>query len=602
MSFHNFYKDFAHPLFMDRSINSNQNSIPNAPSNINVEEEKKKFEKTKKKIDKIKDLIVKKYKSVQAVGLLAPQSVRAWIDEDECPKESAEHVHIMMIVNSDSEKTLDKIKAEVILEIEKSKEKIWLHLFTPNDIWEICMDQKFELSNSIAMAYPLFDKGILGALRVAEIHKSLVLQKFDKYVVSYVIAGSLVRGEAEKDSDVDVFVIINDTDVKRMPRRELLERLRGMIYQYVAEASRIAGVNNKLEPQVYLLTDFWDSVKDAQPVMFTFIRDGVPLFDKGTFMPWKALLRMGKLKPSPESINMFMSMGDDVINRSKKTLLSGIFTNIFWGVTTPAQAMLMLNGCPPPNAKKELIRDFKKEFLKTKMIEKKYIDFLEEIVGTWRDYEHEKIKEISGAKIDELLKRTADFLDRLKKLRVEIEKKAQEETIEKVYKDIIDLLRNVVGKKCATKKLIDEFKIKFVNNGVFANKHLRMINNIIKARAEHKKGKSDLHKIDRARRDADSLSKDFIEYLQRKEMGSIEKGKVVFKFKDKIIEVLSAGSKIFLFEDGEIKKIEGKEIVPANLDELEEALGSQRNRNTAEISYEVFDVLKKKYGKFEIVL
>ena len=73
------------------------------------------------------------------------------------------------------------------------------------------MDQKFELSGAISMSYPLYDTGILGALRVAEVHKSLVLQKFEKYVVSYVIGGSLVRGDAIKTSDVDVFVIINDT-------------------------------------------------------------------------------------------------------------------------------------------------------------------------------------------------------------------------------------------------------------------------------------------------------------------------------------------------------------------------------------------------------
>jgi len=73
-----------------------------------------------------------------------------------------------------------------------------------------------------------------------------------------------------KTSDVDVFIVINDTDVKRMPRLELKERLRGIIYQYVAEAASLAGVKNKLEPQIYLLTDFWESVKDAHPVIFTF--------------------------------------------------------------------------------------------------------------------------------------------------------------------------------------------------------------------------------------------------------------------------------------------------------------------------------------------
>ena len=80
----------------------------------------------------------------------------------------------------------------------------------------------------------------------------------------------------------------------------------GIIYQYVSEAIALAGVKNTLHVQTYLLTEFWDAVKDAHPVMFTFIRDGIPIYDRGTFMPWKALLKMGKLKPTPEAIDMFM--------------------------------------------------------------------------------------------------------------------------------------------------------------------------------------------------------------------------------------------------------------------------------------------------------
>jgi len=372
-------------------------SKPKIPQS-NPEEERKKFEKTKKEIEKVKGFILKKFRYTLAVGILPPQSIPKFIEEEEAPEESKEYVHIEIIIPDEKAKEILKIKQEVLKEIQKIKEKVWVHIWTPSEVWEICMDQKFELSGAIAMSYPLYDKGILGALRVSEIHKSLVLQKFEKYVVSYVIGGSLVRGDAVKESDVDVFVIINDTDVKRMPRRELLERLRGIIYQYVAEATQIAGVKNKLEPQIYLLTDFWDAVKDAHPVMFTFIRDGVPLYDRGTFMPWKSLLRMGKLKPSPEAIDMFMSMGDGVIPRSKKTLLSDVFTNIFWGVTTPAQAILMLGGYPPPTSK-ELVNSFKKAFLDTKMIEKKYVNFLEKVVKTWKDYEHEKIKEFPEKKL-----------------------------------------------------------------------------------------------------------------------------------------------------------------------------------------------------------
>ena len=561
---------------------------------------KKQFEKTKKELEKLKTFILKKYKFVQAISVLPPQAVKFFIEEEEAPPESEKFVHLNIIIPDEKEKEVDKIKKELVKEIEKTKEKVWLHIRPVSDIWEMCMDQKFELSSAVFMSFPLYDKGILGAVRVAEIHKSLVLQKFEKYVVSYVLGGSLIRGDAVKTSDVDVFVIINDTDVKRMPRLELRERLRSIIYKYVVEASSLAGVQNKLEPQIYLLTEFWDAVKDAHPVMFTFIRDGVPIYDRGTFMPWKALLRMGKLKPSPEAIEMFMSMGDEVIPRSKKTLLTDVFTNIFWGVTTPAQAMVMLNGSPPPNAKKELVKEFKKDFLETKMLEKKYIDFLEEVVQTWRDYEHEKIKEISGTEIDKLLKQTEEFLKRLKELRVQIEKKFNEKTIEQIYKDTFELLKSVVGKK-SQEETINSFEKDFVKKGKFTPQNLRILKDIVSARQEFKKGKSDSQKIDRARKDAETLINDLIEYSQRCDLVSLEKGRMRLKLKDKVVEILSCDNKTFLFDSGTVKSITTK-LEDSSMEEVEKAIQSQKSKQTVEIDPKIFDVLKKELGKFEILI
>ncbi len=587
---------------LDKNYTSKKISIPESPTS----EKDKNNEKIKKELDKLKGYILKKYPYTQAVSILPPQSVKDFIEEEteNLNKEQIEKlqkkIHVNIIIPDEKEKETNKIKKDIVEQIEKSKQDIWVYIRTPSEIWEICTDQKFELYAAIAMSFPLHDRGILGAMRVTEIHKSLVLQKFEKYVVSYVLGGSLVRGEATKSSDVDIFVVINDTDVKRMPRLELKERLRGIIYQYVGEASALAGVNNKLEPQIYLLTDFWEAVKDAHPVMFTFIRDGVPIYDRGTFMPWKALLKMGKLKPSPEAIDMFMSMGDGIIPRSKRTLLSEIFVNIFWGITTPAQALLMLNGCPPPNAKKELVRDFKREFFDTKMIEKKYIDFMEKVINTWRDYEHEKIKEISGTEIDKLLKESEEFLKRLKELRVQIDKKAQEKTIEKIYSDTINLLIAILGKK-SQQQLVLEFEKTLVKKGKMTQQHLKILKNIITARTEFKKGKLDAHKVDDARKEASTLINSLIEFSQRCDLVLFEKGKMKLRFKKGVGELLFAGGNSFLFKDNKVFKVASK-VEASNMEEVSNSLKIQKDRKDIGFKSNVFDVLRKEFGEFEVIL
>ena len=572
----------------------------------NPEQFKKEIEKTKKQLEKLKNFIIKKFPDIKAISILPPQAIRFFIEEEDAPKESEKHTHLHLIVPDEKEKEIPKIKSEIIKEFEKNKEqKIWLHIRTPSALWEICLDQKFELNGGIAMTLPLYDKGILGALRVAEIHKSLILQKFEKYVVSYVIAGSLVRGEAIKTSDVDVFVIINDTDVKRMPRLELKERLRGIIYQYVAEASALAGVENKLEPQIYLLTDFWESVKDANPVIFTFIRDGVPLYDRGTFMPWKTLLQMGRLKPSPESIDMFMSMGDNTTKRAERALLEIVIGDIYWWVITPSQALLMLYGLPPPTPK-QVVSEMKNIFVdKEKMLEKKYLDILEEIViKYYKGYEHGKIKKVSGKEVDKLLANMEDYIKRMKELREQIEKRTSEKTIEQIYKDVFELLKQTTRKN-SQKEIIESFEKDFVKSGKFTYQHLRILNDIFKARTDFKKGKLDSHKVDSARKNASILINDLIEYSQRCELVSLEKGKMLVKYKDKgaerTSELLNCEGVSFLFKDNKVKKLTDK-IEDCDMDEVAKAIEKQKNKKEVQIAPRVFELLKKEIGEFEIVL
>src|SRR3989344_1279262 len=113
---------------------------------------------------------------------------------------------------------------------------------------------------------------MLAAIKIAEIHKTMVLKKFEKYIVSYVLAGSLVQGKATASSDIDVWIVIDDTDVKKMTRAELKDKLRAIIISMGVEAGDITGIKNKLNIQVYILTDFWDSLKEANPIIFTLLR------------------------------------------------------------------------------------------------------------------------------------------------------------------------------------------------------------------------------------------------------------------------------------------------------------------------------------------
>jgi predicted nucleotidyltransferase len=584
----------------------NKYSSKNKIMQGNPQEIKRNVEKTKKELEKIKGFLLKKYPFTQAIGVLPPQSIKFFIDEEEVPKETEKFTQLYVVVPEDKFKEIPKIKKEIVKELEKTKQKLWVQIKTPVDVWEICTDSKFELLSAIAMSFPLHDTNFLSYLRVAEIHKSLVLQKFEKYVVSYVIGGSFVRGETKKTSDLDVFIIINDTDVKRMPRLELRERLRGIIYQYIGEASALAGVKqNILSPQIYLLTDFWESVKDAHPVIFTFIRDGVPIYDRGVFMPWKALLRMGRLKPSSEAIDMYMSLGDQTIKRAKRMMLDIVIQDIFNGVNTPSQALLMLYGLPPPNVK-ETVKQMKKVFVdKEKILEQKYVDMLKEItIKYYKGYEHGKVKEVSGKELDHLLKNTEEYLKRLKELRKQIEKRTQEKTIEEIYKDAFELLK-AITKKNSEALIIKSFEEDFVKKGKFSPQNLRTLDKIIKARSEFKKGKAESHKIDQARKNATLLMNDLIEYSQRKDLVSLEKARMKIKYKkagkDKVAEILISNGETFLFTEKSVLKITNK-VQNSSMEEVSKSIEHKKKSKEIQLNPKVFELLKKELGDFNIIL
>ncbi|HRZ85269.1 MAG TPA: nucleotidyltransferase domain-containing protein [Candidatus Paceibacterota bacterium] len=567
---------------------------------------KKEIEKRKNELNKVKDMIIKKYPFTISVSLLPPQSIPKIEEEEDIPEseKNEKREHVLVLIPEEQFKNIEKIKKELIEKTKDIKPKLWLHIITPVDIWNFGMDSRYELVSAIALSYPLYDKGLLGALRVAEVHKNLVIRKFEKYVSSYVIAGSLVRGTATKTSDVDVFIIIDDTDVKRMPRLELREKLRSIIYKYLADAAAISGAKNKLEPQIYLLTDFWEAVKDAHPVMFTFIRDGVPLYDRGTFIPWKLLLKMGKIKPSPEAIDIFMSMGDKVEKTAKRRLLDIVINDIYWGAITPAQALLMLYGLPPP-VPKDTAQIFQETFVnKEKILEKKYADILDKIIKIYKGYEHGKVTEIKGSEIDELIIEIEDFIKRMKKLREQIEKVSQKKTIEQIEKDVFQILENLFGKK-SKKELIELFNKELVKKGKMPVKMLEMLKNIEKAITEFKSGKIKKNDIENARKNATLLINQLIDYGQRCDLVTIDKSRMQILYgssnNKQQAEIIFTEKESFLVIGTTIKKITNK-LENSDIESLNKAISEQKGKVQLKFSGKLFEILKKELGDFEIVI
>ena len=554
----------------------------------------------KGKLEEFRKKVAKKYPFTNALILLAPQAAPL-IEEDEAlPKEvvDARPMHLVMLIPEEHYKDVQKIKPDVLKLIKETKENIWLHIKTEIDLWNYGLDSKFDMLDAISQGFPLHDKGFLGALRVASIHKSLVLRKFDKYVASYVFAGSLVRGTAGPDSDVDVAVIIDDTDVKRMNRVELLERLRGMIHEFIREATALAGVKNILNVQVWLLTDFWQRVKDAEPVAFTFIRDGVPLYDRGTFIPWKLLLRMGKIKPSTEAIDIYMKQGDQTMDFVKRRLLDAM-VDIYYGVVTPTQAMMMLAGEAPP-VPKHIAQEVKKILVdRDKILTDKELKVIEKAVHLFKQYEYGKLKEFSGAEIDKFMKECIDFNKTLKALRGKLEKKMNEKSAIELHEEIMNILRTFFGNH-SEQKLVNEAESNLIRKGKLQSRFSRVLKEMVVFDKKIKTGKIAADQFDSLKKDMIELINGLIEYGQRADIIKTSKGSMQITYNGRKAELVLLGTKNFLIEGKDIKKIEGDKMQSATREEFDKAIEENKGKLSTTISEKIFKALERSLGTFEI--
>ncbi len=558
------------------------------------------FNVLKDKLENFKKVVLKKYNFTMALVLLPSQAYPIFEEDEALPKEVVESkpIHMVMVIPEEQYKNIPKIKPEIVKLAKETKENLWVSIKTELDLWNYGLDSKYELLDATAQGYPIYDKGFLGALRVASIHKSLVLRKFDKYVATYVIAGSLVRGTAGKDSDVDVFVIIDDTDVKRMSRVELLERLRGMIHEYIREATALAGVKNILNVQVYLLTDFWQSVKDAHPVMFTFIRDGIPLWDRGTFIPWKLLLKMGKIKPSPEAIDLYMKQGEQTQDFVKRRLLDSM-VDIYYGILTPTQSMTMLAG-EGPEVPKNIVAQVRRLFLeKEKLMDEKNLKILEKAVHLFKQYEYGKLKEYPGKDIDTFLKECLDYNKMLKELRKKLEKRMQEKSTEEVYEEVFKLLKTIFGNKSQS-DLIKEFENKMIKKGKIQSRFSNVLKELVNAKNKVKSGKINQKDADNVKRDAFDLMEALVEYAQRADLVQAKKGAMQISYNGRKAELLLLGEHNFLIEGKEIKKIENGKLVVVKEADFQKTFNENKAKLTTKVSGEVFNTLKNHLGDFDI--
>lgn len=309
----------------------------------------------------------------------------------------------------------------------------------------------------------------LGKEERIEILKDFTKKALDEYgpaIRSIVLFGSTARQEFKMDSDIDVFLILDDTRKKISPKKK--DEMTRKLDKIAKESNKQLSIQKP-----YLLTDFWRLVREGHPIIFNFIREGVPVYDRDIFLPIKKLLQRGEIKPSREAVEKFMSRGPKRLKRVENAKVYMVVEDCYYAMLESAQAVLMFLGKSPPrpsDAPKEMRRSLvEKDFLK-----EKYPKYLEDVIQLRKKVEHKKKKSISGEKLDQWIKKTKEFVKQMQKLIVKVEIVKRENMVMKshsIMSETINTLLKTLDKEPG-EDLAENLKKDLVKKGLVKKNYL----------------------------------------------------------------------------------------------------------------------------------
>lgn len=222
-------------------------------------------------------------------------------------------------------------------------------------------------------------------------------------IKSVLIFGSAARGDMKKTSDVDVWVILDDTATKSS---EDLNKINTHLYLIARELK-------DLHIQATALTEFWRWVRMGSPELVNFLRYGLAIYDSGFVKPVQRMLEMGLLPPSEEAIALKTKAAEARLKRIKIDLKSMVF-ELRYTAMDVCQAVIMHYYKKQPDAKK--IPAFLRKLVEEKKLEAKYIKKFEQLNKMWKDIDHKVVKEVNPDYLKGAIKLAEELITRMKKL------------------------------------------------------------------------------------------------------------------------------------------------------------------------------------------
>jgi predicted nucleotidyltransferase len=240
-------------------------------------------------------------------------------------------------------------------------------------------------------------------LRATRTFTKKLLEEMGDLVRSVVLFGSNTQNTLNKDSDIDIMIVLNNVSVFVTP--ELKEAYHIITKRLTQE------INDKFHILTVNLSDLWDMARKGDPILVNILRYGMPIFDRDLIEPMQYLLETGKIRPTKESIDNYTARASTLLEESNYHIKEALM-DLYYGVIDQAHATLMIHNVLPPSPR-EMPKVFRETF-KDKKTLNKYSNDIEEFYTLSKELEHKAGLLSTGSYYDTMRKKAQRLISALR--------------------------------------------------------------------------------------------------------------------------------------------------------------------------------------------
>ncbi len=242
----------------------------------------------------------------------------------------------------------------------------------------------------------------------------IIVNEFIKSYESYIKSIWLIP---PKKGEINMIFLIDDTKEFEDEKINEMKIKSSVLSNEIYKKYKLSFI-----VQFRFLTDYWESIRQGSPVIFSEIRDGVSIYDpSGFFTPIKKLLTQGRIPGTKEAMKELISHSPDELLTLKKRIKIDIISTMYDIIIDVSQAILIMYGVSPPIPKKipEYLRN---HLVKKNIISNDDVKKVEHVIKFWKDFEHGKINidKIKSEELDKLISDVEDFIEYIEDIIQEI--------------------------------------------------------------------------------------------------------------------------------------------------------------------------------------